>query len=83
MLDLCLAGPLASLAAPFDAILCSWHIGATKPSDVAFDRAAARLDATPEQLLLIDDSAANVEAARSVGWRAVAHTSVTATIAQL
>jgi putative hydrolase of the HAD superfamily len=83
MLDLCLAGPLAQLAAPFDAIVCSWHIGATKPSPQAFDRAAERLEVGPASLLLIDDTPANADAARSAGWRALVHTSVTQTVALL
>ena len=70
IVDLCLAGPLAGLAAPFDHLICSWHLEVCKPDRAAFERAAEHLDADPGELLLLDDSLANVEAARSTGWHA-------------
>jgi HAD superfamily hydrolase (TIGR01509 family) len=70
LLDLCLTGPLAGLAATFDTALCSWHLGATKPDPDAFDRAADQLASAPKNLLLIDDSPANVMAAQVAGWKA-------------
>jgi glucose-1-phosphatase len=83
LLDLCLAGPLTSVAEAFGFTICSWHIGATKPDPLAFARAADRLATPAERLLLIDDSPANVEAARTAGWHAILHQSVAETTATL
>ncbi len=41
-----------------------------KPGEAIFDLAAARFDRSPEAMLFIDDSAANVETARRLGWQA-------------
>jgi putative hydrolase of the HAD superfamily len=41
-----------------------------KPDEALFARAAAHFAAAPQQLLLIDDHPANVEAARRCGWQA-------------
>jgi glucose-1-phosphatase len=81
MLDLCLAGPLAQLVPTFEVIICSWHLGATKPSPHAYTRAAHRLSTRPARLVLIDDSQVNVDAAQAAGWQAVAHTSLASTLA--
>jgi HAD superfamily hydrolase (TIGR01509 family) len=70
MIDACLAGPLRGLAAAFSEIICSWHIRARKPEPAAFERAAGRLGCSPDRLLLLDDSAENVEAAILCGWDA-------------
>ena len=70
MLDACLAGPLQALATRFGEIICSWHIKARKPEAVAFERASLRLGCSAERLLLLDDSAENVEAAARCGWDA-------------
>jgi len=70
LLDACLAGPLNWLADEFDDVICSWHLRATKPGAVAFERAAIRLGVPAGQLLLLDDSRANVQAAQQVGWKA-------------
>ena len=70
LLDACLAGPLRTLADAFDDVICSWHVRATKPDPLAFERAASRLAVPAGQLLLLDDSLANVHAARELGWNA-------------
>jgi putative hydrolase of the HAD superfamily len=70
VLDACLAGPLRALVATFDPIICSWHLRARKPDHAAFERAAERLALPPDQLLLLDDSDVNVQAARQCGWQA-------------
>jgi HAD superfamily hydrolase (TIGR01509 family) len=70
MLDACFAGPLQELAMPFTKLVCSWHVNAVKPEPAAFERATGLLAAAPSRLLLLDDSAANVEAARRCGWNA-------------
>jgi HAD superfamily hydrolase (TIGR01509 family) len=70
MLDACLGGPLARLRASFDEVICSWHLGVRKPEAAAFRRAATRLGRSPDTLLLLDDSADNVQGARACGWQA-------------
>ncbi|MDP1643260.1 MAG: HAD family hydrolase [Phenylobacterium sp.] len=44
--------------------------GCGKPDPAFFDAVAARTGHGPHELLLIDDSPRNVEAARACGWRA-------------
>lgn len=70
MIDACLAGPLRGLTTAFDEVICSWHLRARKPDDVAFERAAERLRLDPDRVLLLDDSADNVRAAQRCGWAA-------------
>ncbi|MDT0509408.1 HAD-IA family hydrolase [Novosphingobium sp. MMS21-SN21R] len=41
-----------------------------KPGEAIFDLAASRFGRAPETMLFIDDSAANVETARRLGWNA-------------
>ena len=41
-----------------------------KPGEAIFDLAAQRFGHSPESMLFIDDNAANVEAARRLGWHA-------------
>jgi len=71
LLGACLAGPLRALAAAFDDVVCSWQLRAVKPDPRAFERAADLLRMRPEQLVLLDDSVVNVEAALLLGWHAV------------
>lgn len=70
LLDRCLGGPLCEIDEAFDDIICSWHLRARKPSDEAFAGAVERLGGRPERILLLDDSSANVAAARRNGWNA-------------
>jgi HAD superfamily hydrolase (TIGR01509 family) len=71
MIDACFAGPLRALAAAFDEVICSWHLRARKPDSASFEAAREHLGVVAgERLLLLDDSAPNVEAARRSGWRA-------------
>ena len=49
--------------------------GLRKPDPQAFQLAIDNLGADPSDLLLIDDSSANVESARQVGLRALQYTS--------
>ena len=51
-----------------DAIFASGEIGAMKPEAEAFARVETALAMAPEELLLIDDSPRNVEAAEKRGW---------------
>jgi putative hydrolase of the HAD superfamily len=53
-----------------DGIQYSAALGARKPEGAFFARAAAAVGAAPGELMLVDDTAANVEAARAAGWLA-------------
>lgn len=54
----------------FDHLLFSHRLGHRKPARAAFDAAAEQLGAHPDDILFIDDSAANTDAARAAGWTA-------------
>ncbi|MFC4120012.1 HAD family hydrolase [Nonomuraea zeae] len=73
-------GPLEEEALPrlhptmfdgFDHLLFSHRLGHRKPAPAAFEAASQRLGAAPGDILFIDDSPANVDAARAAGWTAV------------
>lgn len=53
-----------------DAIYASGQMGCIKPEAAFFDAVANELDTGADRLLLVDDSAHNVERARSRGWNA-------------
>ncbi|GKX33496.1 MAG: hypothetical protein MnENMB40S_11140 [Rhizobiaceae bacterium MnEN-MB40S] len=53
-----------------DGIIYSAQIGAKKPDHAFFDAAAKRRGRSPQDLVLVDDTIANVEAARAAGWHA-------------
>jgi 2-haloacid dehalogenase len=55
----------------FEAIMVSGHEGLAKPDPEIFTRMIARFGLDPGATLFVDDVAANVEAARSVGIRAL------------
>ncbi|ANH36808.1 haloacid dehalogenase [Nocardioides dokdonensis FR1436] len=55
----------------FDVSCYSWELGAAKPDPAYFERALDRVGAPAHEVLLVDDSAANVEAAREAGLRGV------------
>lgn len=54
-----------------DGIYYSAALGCRKPDHAFFERAAALSGLPAEQLLLIDDTPANITAARASGWNAV------------
>lgn len=54
-----------------EAVFASGRMGVAKPDPRFFARIARDLDAAPAEIVLIDDLAANVAAARRAGWRAV------------
>jgi putative hydrolase of the HAD superfamily len=61
----------AELARLFDLAISSADVRMAKP-DLAFYRhAEVRLGTTADQIVFVDDTLANVEAARSLGWRAI------------
>ncbi|MEU9289761.1 HAD family phosphatase [Streptomyces sp. NPDC048275] len=55
----------------FGQLLFSYRLGHRKPDPAAFDAASKRLGASPDEVLFIDDSPANIEAARTLGWTAL------------
>ena len=72
---------------PDDAFLeplfLSCEIGACKPSEAAFAAVEAALGLARGQILLIDDTATNVEAALARGWDAIHFTANAALMAEL
>lgn len=54
----------------FDQILTSYELGHRKPDLEIYVAAAEKMNVQPERCLFIDDSLANVEAARRVGFTA-------------
>ncbi|WP_298982320.1 HAD-IA family hydrolase [uncultured Roseibium sp.] len=58
-------------------IFSSGRIGHAKPETAFFEHVSNSLDLAPQQLLLIDDSAANVAAAKALGWHAYHFTDAT------
>ncbi|MGI9602618.1 MAG: HAD family hydrolase [Acidimicrobiales bacterium] len=70
----CLRHELVEVQQHFEHIVCSWHIGHRKPSPEAFTTLAGELGAEPGRLVFVDDSQANVDAARGVGLDALRFT---------
>lgn len=64
-----LEGPMG-LAARFDRLFFSCHLGSKKPAPEFFQRVTAELALPPGSLLFIDDQPSNVGAARASGWNA-------------
>lgn len=55
----------------FDVVVCSAEVGVAKPEPAIYRVAARRLGLAPPECLFVDDSVANVAAARALGMRAV------------
>jgi putative hydrolase of the HAD superfamily len=60
-----------TLADHIDSIQYSAQIGAKKPEPDFFRAVAARTGFSPSDILLIDDTAKNVQGAKAMGWSAV------------
>jgi putative hydrolase of the HAD superfamily len=60
----------------FDGLFFSSDLGVAKPKANFFTAIADRLGHPGEEILFIDDAPANVEGARSAGWRAEQFTSL-------
>jgi FMN phosphatase YigB (HAD superfamily) len=52
----------------YDCVIDSSEVGAIKPEARIYEIAQAQADCAPEEILLIDDSRANLMAAEKVGW---------------
>lgn len=63
-----------------DEIFCSGDLNVAKPAPLFYSRVEAGLGAEPESILFFDDSAANVEAARSCGWHGFLFTDTESTL---
>jgi putative hydrolase of the HAD superfamily len=70
LLEAALGHELAAVGEVFDRVLCSWHVGATKPDPAAYAGATDVLGVHPSVVLFVDDSDENVVAAREAGWQA-------------
>ena len=60
----------------FEPLLFSFEFGAMKPSAALFTAVLARLRQPAQEILLIDDAAANVDGARAAGMQACRFTTV-------
>jgi beta-phosphoglucomutase len=59
------------LGAAFDGIVAAEDVGKGKPDPEVFLTAAARLGATPESSVVVEDAAAGIEAARRAGIKCI------------
>lgn len=57
----------------FDVVLVSTELGMRKPDPEVYREAARRLRLDPSDCVFVDDIGENVEAARAVGMRGIAH----------
>lgn len=62
--------------ARFDVLVWSYQLGVAKPDPAIYRHTLAKLDAQPDETLFIDDKLVNVEAARTLGLRALQFSSV-------
>jgi putative hydrolase of the HAD superfamily len=62
------------LAALFDVVVISHVVGLRKPEEPIFALAAAKLGIAPSDCVLLDDTSANIAAARGLGMAAVHYT---------
>lgn len=65
---------LPEITRGFDPLLFSCRLRALKPTPALFAAVVRETGRTPDQILLVDDTAANVESARAAGLRAVLYT---------
>ena len=62
----------------FEGIVISGEVGVNKPDRRIFDHLAEQFGIEPAAALFIDDSSANVDAAKALGFRAIRFTDATA-----
>ena len=67
----------------FEAIVISGDVGVNKPDRRIFEHLVERFDVEPKAALFVDDSPANVDAARALGFHAVPFTDASALRARL
>jgi putative hydrolase of the HAD superfamily len=66
-----------------DDIVYSHEVGLAKPDPAVYVLTADRLGVQGREIVFLDDVAANVAAARAVGWHAVLHEETVRSIAEL
>lgn len=59
----------------FDRFFWSAELGLTKPARAIFTRVSQEMKTAPADIVFVDDSVANVEAARACGWDAILYSS--------
>ncbi|MEY2469742.1 MAG: putative hydrolase of the superfamily [Actinomycetota bacterium] len=64
------SAPVSELLTRFDGVMLSGEFGVLKPDPAIFHEAEGRFGLNPLETWFVDDSAANVEGARAVGWNA-------------
>jgi putative hydrolase of the HAD superfamily len=62
------------LEAALDGVFASCDLGARKPNPDFYERVQKLLERAPQEILLWDDNAGNVAAARATGWQAELYT---------
>jgi 2-haloacid dehalogenase len=62
----------------FEGIVISGDVGVNKPDRLIFDHLAEQFGIEPTAALFIDDSPANIEAAKALGYSAIRFTDATA-----
>ena len=67
----------------FDTVVISGEVGLRKPDPAIYALAADRLGLPPQQIVFVDDLAANVRAAVEVGMVGVRHTDAGTTVEEL
>lgn len=67
----------------FDEVILSHEVGLTKNDERIFQVALSRLELEPQEAIFIDDFAAYVEVARSVGMQSILYTNASALTASL
>lgn len=66
-----------------DVLVYSHEVGLAKPDPRIFALTETRLAVQPHEIVFLDDSPDNVEAARAVGWHAVLHQDTSRSIAEV
>jgi putative hydrolase of the HAD superfamily len=76
LLEECMRRGIVDLGLQFQPVVFAWRIKELKPHRAAFEHAAIQIGTPVGELLLVDDSIANVEGAIAAGWQAVHFTNV-------
>jgi putative hydrolase of the HAD superfamily len=58
----------------FDPVVLSWEVGSSKPQKRIFEVLIETLRLNPQEILLIDDAAANIAAAKDIGLQGILFT---------
>ena len=58
----------------FDPVVLSWQVGSSKPQERIFEALIETLSLDPHEILLIDDVAANITAAKDLGLQGLLFT---------